>query len=312
MDYELIKAERFDDLRKVWPNEAHHFTHWVVDEGLSILEKEIGIEISNPQREVLIGSKRADIVADAIYEGNKVKVIIENQLEATNHDHLGKIVTYAAGKDASVVIWIVEKATIEYRKAVEWLNRRTGDDIDFYLVEIQLWEIGQKSLLPRFNVICRPSPKDRTKLLSESEERMVGFWEEFNNYADSIPKMFFSPENFNSKRKPYPQPNYDLHINGYKNLYVYISIQKTKKQIKCGIYFPDDKLAYNSFENHSEEIRQIMKGDIEWYDGKKKASSISVCREYNEAYDEASQNMLYSWLCDTALKWKDIIKKYGK
>jgi len=176
-----------------------------------------------PTSEVkIVGNKRIDIVAKDKESGREI--IIENQLEATNHDHLGKIVTYAAGRhDAAIVIWIVAKATDEHRKAVEWLNRRTDTNIDFYLVEIQLWQIDQSNLLPRFNVIVRPLPKQsKERELSESNKYNLDFWTEFNSYADSIPNKFFSAENFNSRIKPHPENSYDLHINGYKNLKVCI------------------------------------------------------------------------------------------
>ena len=138
MEYNLVKLERFINLREVWPNEAYHFTPWIAKNGLELLSDEIGLKgIVEPLCEVqIIGNKRIDIVAKE--DGSGKEVIIENQLETANHDHLGKIVTYAAGRhEAAIVIWIVAKATDEHRKAVEWLNTRTDNNIDFFLVEIQ-------------------------------------------------------------------------------------------------------------------------------------------------------------------------------
>ena len=82
---------------------------------------------------------------------------IENQLEDTNHDHLGKIITYAAGKEASVIIWIVKRARDEHRQAVEWLNQHTDENIGFFLLEIELWKINGSVPAPRFNIVERPN-----------------------------------------------------------------------------------------------------------------------------------------------------------
>ncbi|MDD7112728.1 MAG: hypothetical protein PUH96_12005, partial [Coriobacteriaceae bacterium] len=83
------------------------------------------------------------------------KVIVENQLEATNHDHLGKVITYAAGKGASLVVWVVAQARDEHRQAIEWLNQHTDSEFGFFLIEIELWSIDGSAPAPRFNVVER-------------------------------------------------------------------------------------------------------------------------------------------------------------
>ena len=311
MKYNLVKLERFKNLREVWPNEAHHFTHWIADNGLELLSDEIGLKgIVDPTCEVqIIGNKRIDIVAKEEKSGKEV--IIENQLEATNHDHLGKIVTYAAGRhEAAIVIWIVAKATDEHRKAVEWLNTRTDNNIDFFLVEIQLWKIDHTNLLPRFNVIVRPSPKEIIRELSESDKYYYNFWNEFNRYADSIPEHFFSSENFNCQHKPHPENSYDLHINGYKKLKACIIVRRTEKFVKTGIYIPNDKSTFIQLFAHKEEINKTLKSELEWNEGKKKASSVFLIKQFDDFESVKGQNTIFKWLCDTTLIWKDIIKKY--
>lgn len=311
MSYNLVKLEKVPNIRDVWPNEAHHFTHWVADEGLELLSEELGIgEIIDPICEVSVGSKRADIVAKL--KGDSKEVIIENQLESTNHDHLGKIVTYAAGrKEAAIVIWIVTKATDEHRKAVDWLNRRTDDNMDFYLVEIQLLKINPSTLVPRFKLISSPLPKETLRVWSDAEKFLIDFWNEFNSYADSIADHFFSPENFNTKHKPYPQTGYDLHVRGIKNASVVFILQKTKKRVKCGIYLPNDKNSYLNLRNHAQEIEGVFGTDVEWDSSdKKKSSSVCVNRECEDFEDLQSQNYIFEWMCDTAFKWKPFLIQY--
>lgn len=102
-----------------------------------------------------VGDFSVDLYATE--EGTGRKIIIENQLEETNHDHLGKIITYASGKDAEVIIWIVKKARDEHRKAIEWLNQHTDENAAFFLIEIELWKINDSEPAPKFSIIERPN-----------------------------------------------------------------------------------------------------------------------------------------------------------
>ena len=144
------------DLRKVWPHEALDFTPWLAkDENIAILGNEIGMEIAVDGTESAVGDFSVDIIATDIATGQKV--IIENQLEDTNHDHLGKLITYAAGKDAQTIIWVVKHAREEHRAAIEWLNNHTDDDIGFFLCEIHLYKVGSSNPAVKFSVIEKPN-----------------------------------------------------------------------------------------------------------------------------------------------------------
>ena len=144
------------ELRDVWPHEEYDFSAWLAeDENLEFLSDSIGIDISLIEKESKIGGYSADIYAEE--EGTGKKIIIENQLEDTNHDHLGKIITYASGKDASYVIWIVKHARDEHRRAIEWLNEHTDSEIRFFLLEIELWRIGTSEPAPKFNIVEQPN-----------------------------------------------------------------------------------------------------------------------------------------------------------
>ena len=144
----LGKLEKIDDLRTIWPHEAQNFTKWLAqEENLGLLSETIGIELVLEERESSVGDFSADLYASE--EGTGRKVIIENQLEDTNHDHLGKIITYASGKNAEVVVWIVKRARDEHRQAIEWLNQHTDEKIGFFLLEIELWRIDESSPAPK-------------------------------------------------------------------------------------------------------------------------------------------------------------------
>jgi len=108
------------DLRKAWNHEATDFTNWLAEnENLSLLSNEIGIDINLTQTEASVGKFSVDILAEEENTGRKI--IIENQLETTNHDHLGKVITYASGYDAEIMIWIVKDVRNKQKQAVNWL-----------------------------------------------------------------------------------------------------------------------------------------------------------------------------------------------
>ena len=132
----LGKIERIDDLRTIWAHEARDFTKWLAQEdNLALLSDAIGINIALEERESSVGDFNVDLYATEVGTGRRI--IIENQLEFSNHDHLGKIITYASGKGAEVIVWIVKHARDEHKNAIEWLNQHTDENIGFFLISMQ-------------------------------------------------------------------------------------------------------------------------------------------------------------------------------
>ena len=197
MKYNLDKLKKVE-LRDVWPHEALDFTRWLSEESnLAILSSAVGIELELIETESSAGSFNVDIYAQEAGTGRKV--IIENQLEDTNHDHLGKIITYAAGKGAQVVIWIVRHARDEHRQAIEWLNAHTDDEAAFLLVEIEVWSIGDSLPAPRFNVVEQPNEWARavkaSEGMSETDKIKLAYWTRYREVAGATPEFMkeFSP-----------------------------------------------------------------------------------------------------------------------
>src|SRR3972149_472571 len=138
------------NLREILPDEARDFTPWLAtEEGLALLAEVLEVELELISKESQVGPFKADIVAKIVSEEEEEQriVIIENQLELTNHDHLGKIITYAAGHRANMVVWIAETFTDEHRQAIDWLNENISD-VGFFGLEIQLMRIGDSPAAP--------------------------------------------------------------------------------------------------------------------------------------------------------------------
>ena len=141
------------------------FTPWLAeDDNLTLLADAVGLEITVDETESSVGDFNVDIYATET--GTDRKIIIENQLEDTNHDHLGKLITYASGKSADIVIWVVKRAREEHRSAIEWLNNHTDENIAFFLVEIKLYQIGSSDIAVKFEVVEKPN--DWTKKIKRN------------------------------------------------------------------------------------------------------------------------------------------------
>jgi hypothetical protein len=138
------------DLREVWQNEAGDFTPWLAqEENLKLLGDTIGIGLELEAQEKDVGPFRADILCKDTATANWV--LIENQLEQTDHKHLGQLLTYGAGLKAVTVVWIAEKFTEEHRAALDWLNEITSEQFSFFGLEIELWRIAGSPVAPKFN-----------------------------------------------------------------------------------------------------------------------------------------------------------------
>ena len=142
------------ELREAWTTESGDFTPWLAkEENLSLLGETIGIELELESQEKDVGPFRADILCKDTATDNWV--LIENQLERTDHTHLGQLLTYAAGLNAVTIVWIAERFTAEHRAALDWLNEKTDEKINFFGLEIELWQIGDSPIAPKFNIISQ-------------------------------------------------------------------------------------------------------------------------------------------------------------
>jgi hypothetical protein len=146
------------ELRQAWENEALHFTPWLA-ENLSLLGQAIGIELELLEREAEVGDFSVDILASDVARGRKV--IIENQLEATDHGHLGQLLTYAAGTGAGVVVWICSAFREEHRQAIDWLNKGFSAGTDFFGVVLELLAVDESRPAVHFRVVASPNDWSR-------------------------------------------------------------------------------------------------------------------------------------------------------
>ncbi len=167
-------------VRKAWEHEAHHFTPWLA-KNLGLLSAELGIDLELEGTEVSVGSYRADIVARVPQDGSVV--LIENQLERANLQHMGQLLVYLSGLEAKIVIWVATGFHESYLSAIRWLNDHTTDPFSFFAVRVRVVKIGESPpLAPVFDVIERPNEWNRTVGTITRRERLSAlgqFWQDF-------------------------------------------------------------------------------------------------------------------------------------
>lgn len=305
---ELGKLNKIYDLRQVWPHEANNFTKWLIkEENLKLLSNTIGIDIEFEDCESSVGDFSVDVFAKE--EGTNKNIIIENQLEDTDHNHLGKIITYASGKNASYIIWIVKNARDEHRNAIEWLNNHTDESVGFFLLEIELWQIDNSNLAPKFNVVESPNNwakeiKNNNESISKIKSLQLSFWEKFKEYASS--QLDFI-NNF-SLRKPHPRQWYNISI-GTSQCRISLTINTKENAINAGIYIDNNKDLYNKFYNHREQIEKLLEDKLNWNIGSKDVR-LFIRKYIDVINNENNWEECFKWFCSQVYKLYAIYQKF--
>lgn len=286
------------DLREIWLNEAFDFTRWLsTEENLAKLSAELGMELELEATEVPVGPYKADIVARDVSSNRKV--VIENQLEKTDHSHLGQIITYASGLDAKVIIWIAKKFTEEHRSALDFLNEKTGADLQIFGLELKLFQIDDSRPALKFERVSTPNDyvsmtKAAEHSMSNTEKMYLEFWNQFKDYA-------VSAKTFLRLGKPQPQNWYAVTI-GRSNFWVSLLAVNQKKRIGCEIYLsgPNAKKAFHLLEKQKTEIEKAT-GALDWQlleEGQD--SRIIVYRPDVDLSEKKNWDDAFKWLKERA------------
>ena len=250
------------NVRDLWKHEQYDFSNWLAKpESMELLGDVLGLTLTDIDKEVYVGSYRCDLVAKD--EATGIKVIIENQLEASNHDHLGKLITYASGLNAEVIVWIVTQAREEHRSAIEWLNNHTSENLSFFLIELHAYRIGNSLPAPKFETIEKPngfikSAKGNggTGDLSNRESERLEFWTLFNETLISMGKPF-------NVRKASTDSWYNVAI-GTSQASIAINLVNKESCVVIELYINDNKQLFDSLLAQKAEIEQKLGFDMDW------------------------------------------------
>ncbi|PAF46904.1 hypothetical protein BKH46_05525 [Helicobacter sp. 12S02634-8] len=300
--------EEIKDLRTVWPHEALDFTPWLSqDDNISLLADAVGLEITVDETESSVGDFNVDIYASET--GADRKIIIENQLEDTNHDHLGKLITYASGKSADVIIWVVKHAREEHKAAIEWLNNHTDDKIGFFLCEIKLYKIGASEPAVKFEVIEKPNDwtkeVKKNESINETQQQRYDYWVAFEDYAFKNPQF---AKNFN-RRKPSTDQwmNFSVGSSAY---HIAVSQIQKRDELVVELYINEDKELFNSLLQNKDDIEAAAGFSFDWRELPEKKASRIVVQKSVALSNKSKWSEQFEWLVDVMLKMKIGFKKY--
>ena len=295
---ELARLERIDDLRSVWENEAQDFTPWLGrSENLVLLADTLGIgELETVAQEQAVGPFRADILCR---DSDDSLVLIENQIQHTDHTHLGQLLTYAAGLQTVTIIWVAAEFRDEHRAALDWLNEITDDRFRFFGLEIELWRIANSPAAPKFNIVSRPNDwASATQSvaaggISAGGSLHLRFWTRFREYLSEI----------DSPVKP-PTPNNKPFIGraigkGGFSIGAYRSTLFKRTWVDLRISAPDRIAYFGLLMETKDDIEAEIGRPLEWLEGPgRKASHIRSSHD-TDPTDEADWNRQMKWLDET-------------
>lgn len=290
-------------VRDHWKHEEHVFTPWLaMEENIGRLATAVGLELQVEGIEVPVGPFSADILArDA--SGNYV--VIENQFGKTNHDHLGKILTYAATLGATVIIWLAEQFTDEHRKTIEWLNERVSDELNLYAVEIELWQIDQSRPALRFNVLSEPTEitKQATAIkaagsMTDAKKLQLEFWTAFRD--ELLDKKIVA-----SAQTPRPQYWFDISL-GRSNINLSCVANTTDGRIGIRVYIGNKiaSVALPQLEAERSAIESEIGETLEWNPNPEAIDKIIRLERVADLNDHDKWPEYVSWLVTRVDKFK--------
>lgn len=278
------------------------------EENIKELGDALNLSLTDVETEKFVGNYRCDILCKDEITGKMV--LIENQLEPTNHDHLGKIITYASGLDAAVVVWIVASARDEHASAIEWLNKHTDDEISFFLMEVHAYKIGDSDPAPQFKIIEQPN--DFVKIvkavsknsdMNESQKNRLEFWTQFNEVVDSQGKPF-------NKRKATTDHWYNVAI-GSSDASISIDLVNKEHKIRVSLWINDNKDIFDALFQRKDEIETALGFGLEWNRlDNKKASYICTYIKGLDFKKQDNYPMLMEQIVDLVLKMRNVFPKF--
>lgn len=306
---EFGKLEEIN-VREAWPHEQYDFSQWLArEDSIQELGNILGLSLTNVETEKFVGSFRCDILCkDEITD--KI-VLIENQLEPCNPDHLGRIMIYAAGLNASVVVWIVSKASADYLSAIRWLNSHTDDSLAFFLLEIHAFRIGDSLPAPKFEIIEKPDEFSRSVKAMVADSSIDGlkaqqnqFWLQFVDILEQRGTPF-------KKRSAPMEMAYRVPL-GSSHYRIDILLEKKKRHMEVCLWLLDDKKYYWKLAEHKDKIENAVQCKFEWcpLDTAKSSAVLAVVPGELDFDNRANYPELANKAIDITLAMMDVCLPY--
>jgi len=293
------------NIRELWPNEARDFTPWLA-ENIERLGEALGMDLEIAAREADVGDFSLDLLAKDLGSGRYV--VIENQFGATNHDHLGKLITYAAGVDAVAVIWLTEAVRDEHKQALEWLNRRTDADIHFFAVLVQVLRIDQSR--PAFVFKPVVSPNEWQRAARESVERQSPRGEAYRRYFQTLIDELRDQHRFTGARAGQPQNWYSFR-SGVQGVSYGTSFAQGER-VRAEMYIDHgdadtNKALFDRLLTQKAAVEREFGEPLEWERlDDRRACRVAVYRQGSIELPEQALAEIRTWAIDRLLRFRKV------
>ena len=300
------------EIREIWEHEATEFTPWLAkQENIDMLGSAIGLDLIVEAEEKDVGPFRADILCKDVATNNLV--LIENQLERTDHKHLGQLLTYATGLNAVSIIWIAAEFNEEHRATLDWLNKITGQEYNFFGVQIELYKIGNSQIAPDFTVVSKPNNWSRivssntSKMdyedLGPTKIKQLHFW---TRLCEDIKEKKDSPLRV---RKPRPQHWHNFAI-GASQVNLASTFNTKEEMITAEVYIINNKEIFKEFEKNKEIIEKEFGEELEWQLLPDRAASrIKITKSNCDLENEDNWEEYVNWLIGKLEKFYYVFNK---
>ena len=294
-------------LRNVWPHEAINFTPWLAD-NITELGNVLGIELELTEREASVGNFSLDLLAKDL--STSKMVIIENQFNQTDHDHLGKLLTYAAGFDASTVIWVSEVVRDEHRQALDWLNQRTDTETQFFAVVVEVLQIDESRPAFNFKPVVLPNEWQKsTKRNPKSTTSSKG--EKYRNYFQGLIDELRDNYKFTKLRvaQPYNWTGFATGMSGFLFSASFAQGGNARTEIYIDTGDKDEtKKFFDELTLSEQSLAEKFGCPLEWERlDNKRASRIAVYREGIIGDSEEELKEIRKWHIENLIKFKEVV-----
>jgi hypothetical protein len=275
------------DLRQFWQSESLDFTPWLAKkENLALLANALDIDLAFTAQEKTVGRFCADILCkDTRTNG---WVLIENQLECTDHNHLGQLLTYAAGLKAAAIVWIARQFTEEHRAAIDWLNEIANGSAAFYGVQIELWRIDDSSVAPKFNVVCRPNESSR-----DVRTATDGTTSDTQQYWEGLRDVLLGHQSAVRPRKPSSEKRAWFSV-GRTTFWLYADIDRKTHSLEVGVGSDTHRLV-RLLKSQQSLVEQETRDPLYWDD---ESGWIWLKLENVDSADRSDWPSQHRWLAE--------------
>ncbi len=311
------------DLRTYWEREDTDFTPWLAEEdNIKLLSESIGLDLEVEAQEKEVGPFRADILCKDI--GSDHWVLIENQLERTDHTHLGQLLTYAAGLNAVTIVWIASRFTEEHRATLDWLNEITNEDFNFFGLEIELWRIGDSAIAPKFNLASHPNDWSKTVIgaakrivennLTPAKQLQQKYWQAFKDYASEYGATFTTTKALSQHWMNIYLGHSGCKLRAVASTYNSDTQNYEVGELRAEVYLKDKnaKSYFQLLMMDRSDIEELLGEPLIWENNPNNISCRIYLRRSADIQDNQDWLEQHKWLCSKLQKLYTIFSQKMK